>query len=271
MPGTNSKGFTTTGRCSDCSRTYSSIAAWSAAVLSGDASFRGRLEGIRADIENDINAISEVDQRLGAALQTSQKWSALTESARALLSGGFGESSAETFAQHTKVIEDTISLIAHVGDTSKLTLDPDLDSFYLMNIIIFQAPELSEALAQARGLGISVAAAGKATPEQLARLNELAVLTEYLRKRVDDSFSKALRSRQRQSAGLDAESIAIVGGVREANEHVATSDRQSRRRNRQRRVFLHPDQERRDDLLHGGARDWIARRAPDRANRAVPA
>ena len=79
------------------------------------------------------------------------------------------------------MIEDTISLITHVGDTSNLTLDPDLDSYYLMNVIVFQGPELSEALAQARGLGGSIAASGKATPEQLAKLNELSVLMQYLR------------------------------------------------------------------------------------------
>ena len=40
------------------------------------------------------------------------------------------------------------------GDTSGLILDPDLDSYYLMNVVIFQGPELSEMLAQARGIRV---------------------------------------------------------------------------------------------------------------------
>ena len=56
------------------------------------------------------------------------------------------------------MIEHTIALITDVGDASNLTLDPDLDSYYLMNILIFQGPELTEVLAQARGLGASIAA-----------------------------------------------------------------------------------------------------------------
>ena len=36
-----------------------------ATVLSGDASFKGRLESKRIDIENDIEAVNEADQHLG--------------------------------------------------------------------------------------------------------------------------------------------------------------------------------------------------------------
>ena len=115
----------------------------------------------RIDLENDVKAVADIDQQLGTTLRTTQKWTALRDSARVLLEAGVRRTTAESFALHTKVIEDTISLITRVGDTSNLTLDPDLDSYYLMNAIVFQGPELSEALAQARGLGGSVAASGK--------------------------------------------------------------------------------------------------------------
>ena len=147
-------------------------------IVSGDASFKSRIDGKRIDLENDVKAVAEVDQHLGATLRTTQKWTALRDSARVLLDGSLRRTAAESFALHTKVIEDTISLITHVGDTSNLTLDPDLDSYYLMNVIVFQGPELGEALAQARGLGVSIAASGKATPEQVVKLNELSVLMQ---------------------------------------------------------------------------------------------
>ena len=113
------------------------------------------------------------------------------------------------------MIEDTIALITHVGDTSNLTLDPDLDSYYLMNVIIFQGPELSEALAQARGLGSSIAAGRKGTPEQLAKMNELAILMRYLNKRVDDSFSKALQFRELKEPQPDARATSAAASGRE--------------------------------------------------------
>ena len=150
-----------------------------------------------------------MDRSLGSDLRTTQQWTALRDATRVLLDGGISQSAAESFALHSKVIEQTIALITHVGDTSNLTLDPDLDSYYLMNVIIFQGPELSETMAQARGLGSSVAAAGKGTPEQLAKLHELSILMRYLRERVDDSFGKALQF-EKLKAPLEADSLATT-------------------------------------------------------------
>jgi methyl-accepting chemotaxis protein len=191
-----------------------------AVILSGDLSFKSRLEGKRTDVESAVKAIAEIDQHLGATLHTTQKWTTLRDSTRVLLEGGLRRSAAESFALHTKAIEDTISLIAHVGDMSNLTLDPDLDSYYLMNVIIFQGPELSEALAHARGLGGSVAASGKATPEQLAKLTELSVLMRYLRTRIDASFTKVFQFDGLKSA-LESEVRGIDSAVGDAADQVA--------------------------------------------------
>jgi methyl-accepting chemotaxis protein len=191
-----------------------------AIILNGDPSFRSRLDGKRIDIENDVKAVAEADQQLGATLRTTQKWTALRDSTRVLLDDSLRRTAAESFALHTKVIEDTISLITHVGDTSNLTLDPDLDTYYLMNVIIFQGPELTEALAYARGLGAGVAASGKATPEQLAKLNELSVVMQYLRKRVDASFTKVLQF-EGLKADLEAEARATDNAVGDAVDQVA--------------------------------------------------
>jgi methyl-accepting chemotaxis protein len=192
-----------------------------AITLSGNASFESRLDGKRIDLQKDVNAVAEVDQHLGAALRTTQKWTALRDSTRVLVDGSLRRTAPESFALHTRVIEDTISLITHVGDTSNLTLDPDLDSYYLMNVIVFQGPELSEALARARGLGGSVAASGKATPEELLKLNELSVLMQYLRKRVNVSFTKVLQF-EHLKADLESEVRAIDSAVEDASAQVAS-------------------------------------------------
>ena len=191
-----------------------------AIILSGDSSFGSRLNAMRIDVESDVKAVAEVDQHLGATLRTTQKWTALRDSVRVLVDGALRRTDSESFALHTKAIEDTISLITHVGDTSNLTLDPDLNSYYLMNIIVFQGPELSEALAHARGLGGSVAASGKATPEQLAKLNELSVLMQYLRKRVGASFTKVLQF-DGLRADLEVEARATDSAVGDAADQVA--------------------------------------------------
>jgi hypothetical protein len=84
----------------------------SAALLSGETSFRAGLDAKRIDVENDLKAVTEIDERLGVTLQTTQQWAALRGAVRAVLdSGSAGQQPSESFARHSKVIEDTIVLI----------------------------------------------------------------------------------------------------------------------------------------------------------------
>ena len=103
---------------------------------------------------SDIKTVDEADQRLDERLARRHDNGRLSAAVRDLLAEGAQSCSAdESFEQHTNVIDDTIALIRHVGDTSNLTLDPDLDSYYLMNVAVFQGPELSEVLGTGTGLG----------------------------------------------------------------------------------------------------------------------
>ena len=165
-----------------------------AAFLSGDASFKGRLAGKRADIENALKLVDGVDRRLDGALHTSKSWSALSSACRDVLNKTEAWPVDESFEQHTRVIEDVIALITSVGDASKLTLDPDLDSYYLMNIVIFQGPELGELLAKIRGLGSGIAASQKGTPGQFEKLNRSSILAAYLQQKTSESLNKAFET-----------------------------------------------------------------------------
>lgn len=53
---------------------------------------------------------------------------------------------ADSFAQHQQLIDDVQTLISHVGDTSTLSLDPALDSYYLMDVGVFALPPMQERL-----------------------------------------------------------------------------------------------------------------------------
>ena len=70
--------------------------------------------------------------------------------------------------QHLQLIADIRSMIAHAGDTSNLILDPELDSYYLMDATLMALPQTQDRLGQvmldgANVLGESgnVAKAGK--------------------------------------------------------------------------------------------------------------
>jgi methyl-accepting chemotaxis protein WspA len=195
------------------------VSAWS----SGDASFKERLDSKRGDITNVSTRIDETDRRLNSALRVGTKWVALSASIRDLLATSQALPVHESFEQHTKVIERTIALITDVGDQSNLTLDPDLDSYYLMNVLIFQAPELSELLARARGLGSAIAVDKKGTTKQFAQLNSLAILAGSLQTKVDESLAKAVQSNDALTPAIEQYKRAGAGQVRDAVGYVGTA------------------------------------------------
>jgi methyl-accepting chemotaxis protein len=114
------------------------------AQLNGDTRFDVAMAAKKTDIDRDLRAVDEVDQELQSHLQTAEQWPALRAACRDLVYTGLGQSATQSFDRHTTVIANIIDLITTVSDRSNLTLDPDLDSYYLMNVLVFQAPELSE-------------------------------------------------------------------------------------------------------------------------------
>lgn len=57
---------------------------------------------------------------------------------------------------HTRLVRAIRSLMSHVGNTSNLILDPDLDSYYLMDTVLLRLPEAKDLLWQLGLMGEEV-------------------------------------------------------------------------------------------------------------------
>ena len=77
---------------------------------------------------------------------------------------------------HGAHIQALLDLLGQSTDGSNLTLDPDIDTYYLMDASMFRLPVMMEAASQIRSLGAAVLGAGSATPAQTRRLVEQATL-----------------------------------------------------------------------------------------------
>ena len=85
-------------------------------------------------------AVDAVNRRLGALLGTAPAWSA----ARRLVVAAQQPTglAAERYASYNQALAALLDLIVQVGDESNLTLDPDLDTYYLMDTLQFRLPVL---------------------------------------------------------------------------------------------------------------------------------
>ena len=126
------------------------------ARLGSNTSLKKQLALGQSQIEDDIEAIDAVDQSLGATLETNKQWMAL-KARWEILKRKSLSIDPQDFDAHNALIADVISLIAHVGDTSNLILDPVLDSYYLMDAVVTKLPSAIEQTARARDLGVMMA------------------------------------------------------------------------------------------------------------------
>jgi twitching motility protein PilJ len=200
------------------------------AYLNGDNSVQHQVSEAARAVEQQLVLAEELDQKnipdvrtsYGSLLQTSgrlrilrQKWDVLK--GKTLLA-----QAKEAFEAHTALIAEVNGLITHLSDQANLTLDPELDSYYLGDALITQLPRLTEEIGQLRGLGAGLTAAKKATPEELAQLSALfgQVQTDL------QSLARGLAVAYRNNPALEARQAGQVEMVvKEASDYLVWVER----------------------------------------------
>ena len=100
----------------------------------------GGSSGQRVDLDDDIATIDELDRQHGELLGTTKQW----RDTKFLLGLGRAASLSprSAFGAYNRAIDSLLALIVQVGDQSNLTLDPELDTYYLMDTLQFRLPLL---------------------------------------------------------------------------------------------------------------------------------
>jgi signal transduction histidine kinase/CheY-like chemotaxis protein/HPt (histidine-containing phosphotransfer) domain-containing protein len=162
---------------------------------SGRVSLRPELIRKQAEIDDDLETAQAVDQKLGHILKTTSKYDALKENRRFLKAKLLGLEASDCDDLHRQLLAEIRALSVHAGNTSNLILDPDLDSYYLMDAVLLKLPQSQDLLAQARLLGKKSIVTGK-TPTMEERI-EFIRLAGLLRSNWEDTrkgFDVAFRN-----------------------------------------------------------------------------
>ena len=135
------------------------------------------LRNAASDIDKAFASLEAVDRAVGRALQFTDEGLALRKREHAtvaqvkgkwddLRQGAAQLSAAESDQQHASVIADIRTMIVHAGDTSNLILDPDLDSYYLMDCTLLALPQTQDRLISIISHGSGALQDEKLTQEQ---------------------------------------------------------------------------------------------------------
>jgi methyl-accepting chemotaxis protein len=150
----------------------------------------GQTSRMEATIDSDLRDVLAVDTELRDSLQTSSaalaarnrgdsQPSRLQASWEAVKLAGEGDGRD---ALEGRLVTDIEALIVHVGDSSKLILDPDLDTYYVMDALLIKEPQIIGLLNRLGGQVAALPTAGNMSDQQRA---ELAGSVALLRDRND--------------------------------------------------------------------------------------
>ncbi len=96
-----------------------------------------RGEHPEVDLAAGIARVDALDKRYGVTFETRSQWERIEE---LLGSAGEAETPRAAFETYNQATNGLLRLIVHVGDHANLTLDPQLDTYYLMNALQFHLP-----------------------------------------------------------------------------------------------------------------------------------
>src|SRR3954462_4477898 len=113
-------------------------AAVSAALAheAGPASATG---AVRAALAHNDAA----DRAVGDTLGARERWKALRASITAVLDAPAPDSATAAIDTYTKAVDAAMGWVTEVGNASNLILDPDLDSYYVMDALVTKAPAIA--------------------------------------------------------------------------------------------------------------------------------
>lgn len=129
----------------------------SAAYINGKPDLRPEVVRAQASIKSALDSLDRVDARFGVELESSRKLGVIRENAAFLANQLLKMPPLNGDTLHSKLQDDIGVLVAHVGDMSNLILDPDLDSYYMMEGVLLKLPDAADLLLQARLLAQSQA------------------------------------------------------------------------------------------------------------------
>ncbi len=124
------------------------------------AGFLGGIKDFRAaraaKLIETTTAFYALKNLLPAHLILSEEWMRIETTWNKLQADGLNWTVDENFAAHTRLIDALLNFEMNIADEYALTIDPDLDSSYLIDTAIWKLPRALERLGQVRAFGAGI-------------------------------------------------------------------------------------------------------------------
>lgn len=175
-------------------------------LIGGNTALVGKLAELKADADKAIAEGDAATARHGESLGVAAEWAALRQGWSEVQAKAVNVSGVESFKLHTEYIARIRSFINLVADKSNATLDPELETYYLMDMFTVSLPALAEDAGRARALGTALAIRQHSTEVERIDMNVFMRRLGDRREVVEAAISKVGNSDPALRARLDVPS-----------------------------------------------------------------
>jgi PAS domain S-box-containing protein len=190
------------------------------AYLTGNESCQEMIGVLHYQIEEEIKVIDTLNSQMGATLDTTQKWIAFKKKWQSVKNNALKLPAQKSFEAQTALIADLLSLMAHVGDTSNLILDPVLESYYLMDAAVNQLPSSVENTAQAKDLGSQIVSRQQMNADEKAQLIIFSSLIKASKDEIYRGLQVSFTQNTHLKSSLDTYAKESLGAMNDFLEFI---------------------------------------------------
>jgi methyl-accepting chemotaxis protein len=161
------------------------------------------LPDAQAQVKAAFALVQARQAALGTAFGTEKDFAALAALDQQLQQQPLAGNPDATFKLHTAYTTAALGLLRSVANGSNLMLDPDLDTFHLMNVSVLRGPLQLENTAKLRGLGTLVLQSQDLSPARQGQLVVWMSLWDFIDGDVESSYRLAIGNVPELAAQFD--------------------------------------------------------------------
>ncbi len=196
-------------------------------MAAGDEEARKRLAAITAKADAAFNRLGDISAGGDAPIKMVEEFVRLSNLWMEIKSNIYSYNAEESLENHNNLINGIANFIQITADKSNLSLDPEMDSYYMVEAVAVHIPNVLNYIEQFRGLGFFVLTRHAMTVGERVELNVLqkqfATEFENLKTALDsamganDALASAMQAtrmeaEKAQGYFLGAQTLALLNG-----------------------------------------------------------
>ncbi|MDZ7856940.1 methyl-accepting chemotaxis protein [Sphaerotilus sp.] len=146
------------------------------------------LPALQSPLDAAFERIRVQHHQSGAVFVDQAAYDAFQQRHEALRNTPVAASPDDTLQAHTDLIDAALKLVASVADTAQLSLDPDLDTFHMMNVSVIRGPRQTENTARINAMGQLILHTAENSPHRHEQMTRWAAVQRLIDDEVESSY-----------------------------------------------------------------------------------